>query len=73
MAPKTPKTKTITDVEPSIEDKNNQKIVDKTPSIDKDDKINSPSGDEKSMSQKESEHLLANSKSPSFSSDFSLD
>eukprot|EP00957_Ditylum_brightwellii_P109531 8353465-Ditylum_brightwellii.AAC.1 len=37
MAPKTPQKMTITDVAPSIEDKNNQKIVDKTPSIDDDD------------------------------------
>eukprot|EP00957_Ditylum_brightwellii_P014789 1115131-Ditylum_brightwellii.AAC.1 len=37
--------------------------------------MNSPSGDEKLtlQIQKELEHLLADSKSPSFSSDFSLD
>eukprot|EP00957_Ditylum_brightwellii_P112327 8564250-Ditylum_brightwellii.AAC.1 len=35
--------------------------------------MNSPSRDEKSTSQKESKHLLADSKSPSFSTDFSLD
>eukprot|EP00957_Ditylum_brightwellii_P080363 6112247-Ditylum_brightwellii.AAC.2 len=65
---------TITDVAPFIEDENNQMIVDKTPSIDKDDnKINSPSRDEKWMSHKESEHSLDDSKSPNFSSDFSLD
>eukprot|EP00957_Ditylum_brightwellii_P135138 10302894-Ditylum_brightwellii.AAC.1 len=65
---------TITDVAPSIKDENNQTIVDKTLSIDKDDtKINSPSGDEKSMSHKELEHSLDDSKKPSFSSNFSLD
>eukprot|EP00957_Ditylum_brightwellii_P136370 10400304-Ditylum_brightwellii.AAC.1 len=64
----------ITVVAPSMEDENNQMIVDKTPFIDKDDnKINSPSGDKKAMSQKESEHLFDDSKSPSFSSNFSLD
>eukprot|EP00957_Ditylum_brightwellii_P128260 9782197-Ditylum_brightwellii.AAC.1 len=62
MAPKTPQKITITDVAPSIKDKNNQMIVDKTLSIDKDDKINSPSGDEKSMLHKESEHSLDDSK-----------
>eukprot|EP00957_Ditylum_brightwellii_P193585 14741191-Ditylum_brightwellii.AAC.1 len=73
MAPKTPQITTITDVAPSIEDENNQMIGDKTLSIDKDDnKISSPSGDEKLMSHKESEHSLDDSKSPSFSSDFSL-
>eukprot|EP00957_Ditylum_brightwellii_P102961 7846531-Ditylum_brightwellii.AAC.1 len=74
MASKTPQKTTITNVAPFIEDKNNQKIVNKTLSIDNDDdKINSPSEDEKSMLQKASEHLLADSKSPNFSSDFSLD
>eukprot|EP00957_Ditylum_brightwellii_P061749 4685974-Ditylum_brightwellii.AAC.1 len=49
-------------------------IVDKTLSIDKDDnKIDSPSGDDKFKSHKESEHLLDDSKIPSFYSDFSLD
>eukprot|EP00957_Ditylum_brightwellii_P092348 7031054-Ditylum_brightwellii.AAC.1 len=69
-----PQKTTITDVAPSIEDENNQMIVDKTPPIDEDDNmIDSPSGDEKSMSHKELEHLLGDSKSPSFSSNFSLD
>eukprot|EP00957_Ditylum_brightwellii_P155544 11840516-Ditylum_brightwellii.AAC.1 len=68
-----PQKTTITDVAPSMEDKNNQKIVNKTPSMDEDDKINSPIGDAKLTSHKESEHSLVNSKSPSFSSDFSLD
>eukprot|EP00957_Ditylum_brightwellii_P091212 6944226-Ditylum_brightwellii.AAC.1 len=54
---------TIADVAPSIEDKSNQMIVDKTLSIDKDDnKINSPSGDETLMSHKELEHSLDDSK-----------
>eukprot|EP00957_Ditylum_brightwellii_P003070 234538-Ditylum_brightwellii.AAC.1 len=35
--------------------------------------MNSPSKDEKSTLQKESEHLLADSKNPNFLSDFSLD
>eukprot|EP00957_Ditylum_brightwellii_P084582 6431816-Ditylum_brightwellii.AAC.1 len=74
MAPKMPQKTTITDVAPSIEDENNQKIVNKTPSIDNDDeKMNSPSREDKSILQKESEYLLVDSKSPSFSSDFSLD
>eukprot|EP00957_Ditylum_brightwellii_P167365 12741620-Ditylum_brightwellii.AAC.1 len=74
MAPETPQKTTITDDTPSTKDKNSQKMIDKTPSIDNDDeKMNSPSGDEKSTLQKESEHLLADSKIPSFSSDFSLD
>eukprot|EP00957_Ditylum_brightwellii_P149582 11390611-Ditylum_brightwellii.AAC.1 len=74
MAIRTPQKTTITDVAPSKEDKNNQMIVDKTPSIDEgDNKIDFPRGDEKMMSHKESEHLLDDSKSPSFSSDFSLD
>eukprot|EP00957_Ditylum_brightwellii_P011929 899921-Ditylum_brightwellii.AAC.1 len=73
MAPKMPQKRTITDVAPSIEGDNNQKIVNKIPSIDKDDTLNSPSRDKKSMLHKESEHLLANSKSPSFFFNFSLD
>eukprot|EP00957_Ditylum_brightwellii_P007056 533860-Ditylum_brightwellii.AAC.1 len=74
MAPNMPQKTTITNVAPSIEDENNQKIFNKTLSIDNDnEKINSPSKDEKSTLQKELEHLLANIKSPSFSSDFSLD
>eukprot|EP00957_Ditylum_brightwellii_P070716 5374809-Ditylum_brightwellii.AAC.1 len=63
---------TITDVTPSIEGKNNQKIVNITLSIDEDDKTNSPSEDEKLTLQKELKHLLADSKSPSFSFNFSL-
>eukprot|EP00957_Ditylum_brightwellii_P183124 13947840-Ditylum_brightwellii.AAC.1 len=74
MDPKALQKMTITDVAPSIEDKNTQKIVNKTPSIDNDDeKMNSPIREDKSILQKESEHLLADSKSPSFSSNFSLD
>eukprot|EP00957_Ditylum_brightwellii_P026279 1987773-Ditylum_brightwellii.AAC.1 len=62
MAPETPQNTTITDIASSIEDENNQKIVDKTLSIDDDDeKMNSPIGD-KSTLQKELEHLLANNK-----------
>eukprot|EP00957_Ditylum_brightwellii_P143614 10941609-Ditylum_brightwellii.AAC.1 len=74
MAHETPQKKTITDIAPSIEDKNTQKIINKTlPIDDNDKKMNSPSRDEKSTSQKESEHLLTNSKSPSLSPAFSLD
>eukprot|EP00957_Ditylum_brightwellii_P049180 3731311-Ditylum_brightwellii.AAC.1 len=64
---------TITDVAPYIEEENNQKIVNKTPCIEEGDKINSPSRDEKLTFYKESEYSLDDSKSPSFSSDFSLD
>eukprot|EP00957_Ditylum_brightwellii_P156515 11911898-Ditylum_brightwellii.AAC.1 len=74
MSPKTLQKTTITDVAPSIEDKNNMMIVHKTLFIDEDDnKINSLSGDEKLMSHKELEHLLDDNKRPSFSSNFSLD
>jgi hypothetical protein len=74
MAPETPQKTTITDVAPSIDDENNQKIIDKALSIDNDnEKMNSPIGEDKSILQKESEHSLVDSKSPSFSSDFSLD
>eukprot|EP00957_Ditylum_brightwellii_P191935 14610492-Ditylum_brightwellii.AAC.1 len=63
MAPETPQKTTITDVAPSIDDENNQKIINKTLPIDNDDeKMNSPIGHEKSILQKELEHLLANSK-----------